>query len=100
MNVKQHREELKPFVSVVIVILSLFLMVFLKMEARRMGYNVLKLSREFKVVEQNKRKKQMKLAKLVRPERIETYAQKYLSLKKANKGQIIQITGNRIVLRH
>jgi cell division protein FtsL len=74
--------------------------VFSKMEVRRMGYALLKDSRYLKTLNENKRQNQMTLASLTRPERIENYAQKKLSLKRADKGQIVQISGERIVLRN
>lgn len=70
------------------------------MEVRRLGYSILKDSRVLKTLQETKRMDNMTLAQLTRPERIETYAQKRLSLKRAEKGQIVQISGERIVLQN
>jgi len=92
--------SLKPFLSVSIIIFTLLAIVFLKMEVRRAGYSLLKDSRQYKVLVEQKRAQEMVLAQLVRPERIETVAQKQLSLQKAQKGQIVQIAGSHIVLQN
>ncbi len=89
-------QQLKPFISILIVVTSLFSIVFLKMENRRLGYSVLKLSRVEKHVKDEKRLLSMEFAKLVRPDRIEIYAKTFLDLKKATKGQIIQISGQKL----
>lgn len=63
-----------------------------------MGYSLLKESRQLKSLTEQKRLKEMTYAQLTRPERIETFAERRLSLKKAQKGQIVQISGERIAL--
>ncbi len=92
------RYDLRPFVSVLLVIFTLLSIVFSKMEVRRMGYSLLKESRQLKSLTEQKRLKEMTYAQLTRPERIETFAERRLSLKKAQKGQIVQISGERIAL--
>lgn len=89
-------EQVKPFISVLIIVASLFSIVFLKMENRRLGYSVLKLSRVEKHVKDEKRLLSMDFAKLTRPDRIEIYAKTVLDLKKATKGQVIQISGQKL----
>ncbi len=90
--------DLRPFVSVLLVIFTLLSIVFTKMEVRRMGYSLLKESRQLKSLTEQKRLKEMTYAQLTRPERIETFAERRLALKKAQKGQIVQISGERIAL--
>ncbi len=89
-------EQVKPFISILIIVASLFSIVFLKMENRRLGYSVLKLSRVEKHVKDEKRLLSMDFAKLTRPDRIEIYAKTVLDLKKATKGQVIQISGQKL----
>lgn len=65
--------------------------VFCKMEIRRLGYVVWKLSREAKMAQDTKRLQMLKYAQLTRPERIENFAVKYFDLKKAKSNQVIHL---------
>lgn len=94
------RADYRPFFSVLFIIFTMLTIVFSKMEVRRLGYSLLKESRTLKTMQETKRLHQMNLASLTRPERIESWAQKRLSLRKAGKGQIVQISGERIVLQN
>lgn len=94
------KSDFRPFFSVLIVIFTMLTVVFSKMEVRRLGYSLLKDSRTLKTMQETKRLHQMKLATLTHPERIESFAQKRLALKRAEKGQIVQISGERIVLQN
>lgn len=87
----EHVRQLKPFLSVVFVISTLFTVVFLKMEERRMSYVVLKNTREFKKNREMKKQKEILLAKLTRPQLVETVAKQKLTLKRATAGQIIHL---------
>ena len=91
---------IKPFISVSLIIFTMLAVVFMKMEVRRIGYSLLKDSRQHKTLMETKRLQEMTLAQLVRPERIETFAQKRLSLQKPTKGQIVQLSGQKIVLQN
>lgn len=91
---------IKPFISVSLIIFTMLAVVFMKMEVRRIGYSLLKDSRQHKTLMETKRLQEMTLAQLVRPERIETFAQKRLSLQKPTKGQIVQLSGQNIVLQN
>lgn len=83
-----------------LIIFTLLTVVFMKMEVRRVGYSLLKDSRQHKTLMETKRLQEMTLAQLVRPERIENIAQKRLSLQKPTKGQIVQLSGQKIVLQN
>lgn len=91
---------MKPFISLVLIFFSLLTLAFSKTEVRRLGYSVLKLSREQRNNLETRRLNEMTLARLVRPDRIEDYAHSRLALKRAGKGQIVQISGQTIALRH
>jgi len=82
----------KPFISVCFIIFTLFTLVFLKMEERRMSYAVLKLTREFKKVAELKKQKEIQLVKLSRPQFVETIAKGKLTLKRAKDKQIIHLS--------
>ena len=92
MNRKSIK-QLKPFLSVLIIISTLFSIVFLQMEERRIGYSVLKLTREFKKVQEEKRVKEVTLAKVTRPQLLESMAQQNFTLKKIQANQIIHLSG-------
>ncbi len=95
---KQSVTDMRPFLSVLIFVGTMFFMVFFKMEVRRMGYAVWKLSRAEKSAADQKRLNAIELAKLSSPGRIERIAQKHLALAKPSKGQMVQMTGEVFVL--
>lgn len=90
--------SLKPFLSVLILISTLFGLVFLKMEVRRVGYSVLKASQEYHKLRDRHRMMGMEYARLTRPEHIRKYAMSRLTLNDARNGQIIQLTGENLAL--
>ena len=85
--------QLKPFFSILLIIATLFSIVFLQMEERRMGYSVLKLTRQHKKVAEEKRVKEIALAKITRPQLLESVAQQKFTLKKIQANQIIHLGG-------
>ncbi|MEK2689996.1 histidine kinase [Bdellovibrio sp. GT3] len=89
---KENFRQLKPFFSILLVIFTLFSIVFLQMEERRMGYVVLKLTREHKKVQEEKRTKEIALAKITRPQLLDHMAQQKFTLKKIQANQIIHLT--------
>lgn len=90
--------DLAPFVSVTIIALALFFLAFSKMEVRRLGYSVLKFSREERSLRDLERDAVIRLAKATRPERLALVAESRLTLRRAEKGQIIQMTENGVAL--
>ncbi len=88
----QSINELKPYLSIFIIITFLFSIVFLKMEIRRIGYTDLKLSRDEKRSRDQSRGQMIALAKVTRPDRLQKVAESRLTLRKAESGQIIQMT--------
>lgn len=96
---KQQIDQLRPLFSVIIIIVSLFTLVFLQMEVRRMGYVVLKQSREYKMLLDKTRMQTMEYAKMTRPERVRDVAVNRLTLNEAKQGQIIHMAGDNIALR-
>jgi hypothetical protein len=85
--------QLKPFLSVVLIIGTFFTIMILQMEERRMGYSVLKLTREYKKVQEEKRTKEISLAKVTRPQLLDHVAQSKFTLKKVQANQIIHLSG-------
>lgn len=96
---KQQIDQLRPLFSIIIIIVSLFALVFLQMEVRRMGYVVLKQSRQYKTLVDYQRMQTMEYAKMTRPERVRDVALSRLTLNEAKQGQIIHMAGDNIALR-
>jgi hypothetical protein len=84
---------LKPFFSILLIIGTLFTLVFLQMEERRLGYAILKSTREQRQILEEKRERSMQLAKITRPQHVEQLAQSRFTLKKVQANQIIHLTG-------
>lgn len=84
--------QLKPFLSLLIVIFTLLGLVFIKMEELRLSYVVLKLTREYKKSNEISRQKEISLAKLTRPQLVENVATQRLTLRKIKPNQIINLT--------
>jgi hypothetical protein len=89
----------KSVVSVVIILVTLFLVVFCKMEVRRIGYSVWKQARHFKLLEDQNRYKAIEYAKYVSPRKLRKMAQRRLTLNEAEYGQIIQLSGQKVAIR-
>lgn len=87
-----------PFFSVLMLVATLFGLVLLKMEVRRVGYSVLKSTQEYRKLKDHHRLLQMEYAQLTRPEVIRRYAVSKLTLNDARVGQIIQLTGRQLAV--
>ena len=83
--------QLKPFLSLLFIIFTLLGLVFIKMEERRLSYVVLKSTREYKKINELARQKEISLAKLLRPQLVETVALQRLTLRKIKPTQIINL---------
>ncbi len=84
-------KEMKPLISLLFIVITLFSLVFIQMEERRLGYQVLKLTQEHKKVIETKRIKTSNLAKMTRPQLIERTAQNQFTLKKVQTSQVIHL---------
>jgi cell division protein FtsL len=85
----EHVNQVKPVISVGIMILTLFTVVFFQMEERRLGYSLLKISKNSRKSAEDKKNLEVQLAKLTRPQFVEQMAATRLTLKKAQSHQII-----------
>lgn len=96
-----HKQKIQiyPLISVAIIIVALFTMVFLQMEVRRMGYVLLKQTRAYKALQDGHRMKVMRFAKVMRPDRLRDLAISRLTLNEVKSGQIIHMSGEKIALR-
>lgn len=83
---------LKPFLSVLIIVSSLLAVVFIKMEARRMGYLTLTQLRDFKAKQDEVRQKNRILADLLGPQKLRSFALNRLTLQEVQSGQMIHLS--------
>lgn len=84
--------QLKPFFSVLFIVTTLLVLVFIKMEERRISYVVLKNTKEHKRVMEMQKQKEITLAKLTRPQLMENVATHKLTLKRVTAAQIIHLS--------
>ena len=85
---------LKPFLSVAILLFSLFAVVYIKMENRRMGYILLDLAEKEKQFTQKQRLALVNLARMTSPERVRKIATTQLTFQNAKEGQVIRVAGS------
>tara|TARA_Y100001958_G_C21212557_1_gene538149 strand:+ start:1515 stop:1814 length:300 start_codon:yes stop_codon:yes gene_type:complete len=90
--------EIGPFLSVFIVVTTLFSLVFLKMEVRRHSYALWKATREYQKLQNHNRLSKMELAQVMGADRVRRVALSKLPLQEAQKGQIIQLDGGQIAI--
>jgi cell division protein FtsL len=95
---RRRLNEILPFLSVLILVSTLFGLVLLKMEVRRMGYSVLKATQEYRKLKDHNRLMSMEYARLTRPEHVRKYALSHLTLNDARNGQIIQLAGEKLAM--
>jgi hypothetical protein len=94
----ENMQKIRPFFSLLLVISTLFSIVFLQLEIRRVGYSVLKLSSQEKQMLDRFRSRSVDLAKISGPQSLRQVAKSHLPLRKAQPGQIIQMTEQGIVI--
>jgi hypothetical protein len=90
--------DVRPFLSVFILVLTLFSLVFLKMEVRRNSYALWRATREYQDLQSKNRLAKMKLAQTLRPDRVRKLALSKLPLREAERGQVIQLDGEQIAI--
>lgn len=95
---KQQVKTLRPFLSILIIMGFLFVFAFIKMENRRMGYSLVKLTQQEKQMRHKHREKILRLAKMTGPERVRLIATERLPMRKAHHGQIIQMSLNGVAI--
>lgn len=88
---KKNRKDVKPFLSIVILISTLFFIAFLHMEERRLGYQIYYLSQQNKKIEIERKVKEIELARLAIPSQIMSFAKNKLTLRNPELNQIIHL---------
>ena len=95
---EQQVKTVRPFFSVLLIMCFLFVIAFIKMENRRMGYSFIKLARKEKEMRDKQRQKAVQLARKLSPERVQLLVTKKLPMKKAGGGQIIHMTNKGVAI--
>ena len=96
---KKQVTSIKPILSILVIISTLFSVVFLKMEIRRVGYSVYKSVNEFRSLQDNYRLKVIDYARFTSPDFLRKAAVSQLTMTDAGAGQIIHMTGDQIALK-
>ena len=91
------RDDIRPFISILIVIAALFIAAFFKITLRRISYSLYKESEEFNRIQDEYYKTLTEYAGANGAERLERLARRH-SLNKTKKGQIIQVIDGRAVV--
>ncbi len=86
-------ENAKPFISIVFILMTLFAVVFVRMENRRMGYEIYDLAEIEKKEIQKQRVAMLHLARMTSPERVRKLATERMTFQQAKEGQVIRVTG-------
>lgn len=80
------------------ITLSLFTIVFFKMEVRRLNYEFIKKNQEYSVLQDRYYKNLIQQAHLTSPVRLEKLAHSRMSLTPARKGQVILILSGKAAI--
>lgn len=97
MGAKKDK-KFNPVISLLLIILTMFTIVFTKMEIRRTAYNVLKISDQYKKKHDIYRYNMLEYAKVTQPDRVRSYALSQLTMTEAGKGQIIHISNDNLLV--
>lgn len=84
-----HVVRIRPLISVLLMVMTLFSVVFLQMEERRLGYSLLKINQQARRVAENKKDLEIQLARNTRPQLVEKLASSRFTLRRADSKQII-----------
>jgi hypothetical protein len=89
-----RRQRFAPFISVFILVSIGLATVFIKMETLRMGYEVVRFGRLYKLASNDRESLGVSYAKLIRPERLDQIGKNRLALAKAQKNQVVLMATN------
>ena len=94
---KGIKNDLRPFVSVLIIIAALFIAAFSKISLRRISYSLYKESEKFSQIQDEYYKSLTEYAGMNHADRLERLARRR-SLDKTKKGQIIQVIDGKAIV--
>ncbi len=89
------KDNWKPFFNITVLIVSLFVIVFCKIQLINMNYNFLKKSRLYGKIQDRYYKNLIIQARRNRSERLEQIAHSRMTLNWAKEGQVILIIGGK-----
>ena len=95
-NLMMREHNLRPFFYVLMLIFFMFVLVFSKMELRRLNYAFWVKSQQYGRYQDQYYKNLMKHAELSRSERIEKLA--HSTLHPAAEGQVVLVIGEKVAL--
>jgi hypothetical protein len=84
-----QKKRIAPFISIFILVVIGLSYVFVKMEAVRAGYDLLRLGRLTKIAAGDKAEYELIYARLTRPERLDQIGTHKLSLVRAQRNQVV-----------
>ena len=90
--------SLRPFFSVLIIICSLFVIVFFEMEVRRINYSILRKVRQYQTLLDRYNKNLMTYLEKTRGFRLDQLARSQLILDRAQTGQVILLIDGKIAI--
>jgi hypothetical protein len=88
----------RPVVGICLITATMLGIVFFKMEVRRLGYLIVKKSRDLKVAEDEKRVAVWRLSQVNRLDKVMQMAESKLTLNMPKAGQIIQMSGDQVAV--
>ena len=91
--------ELKPFMSILLIITTLFLVVFLKMEVRSQGYAVWKRVRAYGKMRDSHRLKFIEYVRLKSPFRLSEQLGDKVTYVDDGVAQVIQMSGDHVAVK-
>ena len=91
-------DSLRPFFSVLVIILSLFIIVFFEMEVRRLNYSILRDMRQHELFLDRYNKNLMTYLEKTQSSRLDRIARSRLVLDQARKGQVILLIDGKIAV--
>lgn len=91
------KNDLRPFISILIIIVTLFIAAFSKITLRRISYSLYKEGEKFNRIQDEYYENLTEYAGMNHTERLERLARRH-SLDKTKKGQIIQVIDGRAVV--
>ena len=94
---KSIKNDLRPFISILIIIMALFIAAFSKISLRRISYSLYKESEQFSQIQDEYYKNLTEYAGVNHADRLERLARRH-SLDKTKKGQIIQVIDGRAIV--
>jgi hypothetical protein len=91
---KEFIKDIKPFLSMTFILMTLFTLVYVKMENRRMGYVLLDLAQKEKMLTEKQRLSVARLANMTTTKRVRDIATSRMTFQSAKDGQVIRVAGS------